>query len=164
VRGQIPQLFIFLAALLVIGATIFLGAKFVFNLHTIACETTDASFVQELGSVLTDNAAYGSRTKVQLSPNCDAVTICFVDSRTLSDPSAFTGNDSTITAAVRGGGQANIFLQTRDTTVPRGYDERIVLSDPYQSAASQNDLCIHSVSGRFTFTTNGYGRYVRITP
>jgi hypothetical protein len=163
-KGQIPQLFIFLSALLVIGATLFLGSKFIFGIHNVACETTDASFRQELNNILSDSAAYGSRTRMQLAPNCDAVTICFVDSRTLGNPSTFTGNDSTITATVRGGAQANIFLQTRDTTVPRGYDERIVLSDPYQGSVPDRDFCVQSVSGKFTFTTKGFGRYVQITP
>ena len=155
-KGQIPQVFIFIMALLVIGTTLFLGTKFLINLTGAACEANDAAFAKELRKAFDENAIYGTKNAVALHTPCDAVALCFVDNGAIGN-SLFTGSDPIITTSVVNNVKTNIFLQTRDSIVEQGYDERIQLDIP-------NDLCIPARSGKFTFTIHGYGRYLKILP
>ena len=51
-RGQIPQVFIFLMAIMVIGATLFIGVKMFGILDESACEANDAAFMRDLKVLL----------------------------------------------------------------------------------------------------------------
>jgi hypothetical protein len=162
-RGQIPQLFIFLMAILVIGATLFIGVKMFGALEQSACEANDAAFMRDLKALLDENSVYGNRNSVALKTPCDAIAICFVDAESLGN-SAFSGNDTTISLSVRNAVQTNIFLKGREKTVPVGYDERIILGDPAAPGQfADKDLCINAISGKFSFRTRGYGRYITIS-
>ena len=157
-KGQIPQLFIVLMALLVIGATLFLGFKMFGTLGAVGCEANNAAFIRDIKTLLDENAIYGTRATVTLRPPCDAVALCFVDARTVAVPPAdFKGNDSVITASVGSGVQTNIFLQDRDRTQAQGYDARIIIDPP------EKDLCILAVSGKFTFRAEGQGRTITLS-
>ncbi len=157
-KGQIPQLFIVLMALLVIGATLFLGLKMFNTLSSVGCEANDAAFVRDIKTLLDENAVYGTRATVTLRPPCDAVALCFVDVRTVAVPPAeFKGNDSVITASVKSGVKTNIFLQGREKTAPQGFDERIILHVP------EKDLCVLAVGGRFSFRAEGQGRTITVS-
>jgi hypothetical protein len=161
-RGQIPQLFIFLMAILVIGATLFIGIKVFGMLDSSACEANDAAFMRDIKGLIDENAVYGNKNSVSLRSPCDATAICFVDKDALGS-SGFIGNDTTITLSVRNAVQTNIFLKGRDKTVPVGFDERIILREPDEPVPPLNDRCIEAVSGKLSFRTRGYGRYIVIS-
>jgi len=159
-RGQIQQMFIFLAAVLVIGATIFLGMRLIGGLTPASCKAHDVEFQREIKDVFDENSAFGSRNSVELSKPCDAVALCFVDVGAIGNAS-FVSSDPTIRTVVQGGSMTNVFLQGRDGTTPVGFDERIILRDP-GALRNLTDLCVPAVGGKFTFTTIGHGRYIGI--
>jgi len=169
--GQIPQMFIFLMAVLVIGATIFLGIRLIGGLQNTACEANEVGFVKDVQNVMDENSVFGSRGDAEIQATCDALELCFVDARVLEDKaisSSFTNSSyPVIQSAVRQEVKTNVYLKGRDKTVPEGYDARIILSDrntPPDPATAPLLVCIPAVGGRFRFNAEGYGRYVRITP
>lgn len=155
-KGQIPQLFIILMALLVIGATLFLGFKMFGTLGAVGCEANNVAFIRDIKTLLDENAVYGTRATVTLRPPCDAVALCFVDNAAIGT-TGFQGNDSVITASVRSGVQTNIFLQGRDKTEPQGFDGRIAIDPP------ERDICVLAVGGKFTFRAEGQGRTIKLS-
>lgn len=159
-RAQIQQLFIFLSALLVVGATVFLGGKLIGGLSETACVAGDASFMRDIAETLDRYSSDGSRDIAVISPPCSALALCFVDSAAIGNPS-FKGNDSVISASVHSGARENIFVQSKDKTVSVGYDERIILRAP-NAPASMTDLCVEARSGDFRFRAQGFGRYVQL--
>ena len=162
-KGQIPQLFIFLMAILVIGATLFIGVKMFGVLDKSACEANDAAFMRDLRAILDQNSVYGNRNTVSLKVPCDAIALCFVDAESLGN-TAFKGNDTTISLSVRNAVQTNIFLKGRERTVPVGFDERIILADPNNPGEfADKDKCFDAIGGKFSLRTRGHGRYITIT-
>jgi hypothetical protein len=160
-RAQIPEIFVILSALLVIGATIYLSSGLIAGLFSTACKVRDANFVQSLRELLDERSTFGMRSDEKLSPPCDAITLCFVDAGALGDP-AFSSSDRIINASVHSGVKTNVFLQTRDTTLPQGYDERIILRLP-SDPPSLSSLCIPAVTRGFAFRTEGFNKYVKVS-
>lgn len=159
-RGQIPQIFIFIMALLIIGATIFLGMRLIGGLQGAACSANDRAFQEEIRKEIDTYASYGSRDDIAIRPPCDAISICFVDNRSLSG--SFDEMNKVINTSVNAGVKTNIFLQGRDATVPVGYDPRIWTAAG--ATAPANATCIPAVGGRFNINAEGYGRYVIVRP
>jgi len=169
--GQIPQLFIFLAAILVIGATIVIGMKLFSGLKGTACEANDVTFQREVKNLINERITLGSRGIATLSPPCDAIALCFVDAGAIEDESA-RGNieypdetlpedkDKTILASVKAGSTTNIFLRQKDRAIDAGYDERIILRKKPTDDPSETILCIPLDAGEFKFKTQGFGRFI----
>lgn len=163
-NGQIQQLFIILSALLIVGATIFLGSKLIGGLMETNCKVGDASFMEQLEKQIDSVSNFGSRRVVEVIPSCNALALCFVDADSLGD-ATFQGNDSTINTSVHNDVKTNIFVQGRKTTSWVGYDSRIILvREPETTPVPKKDLCIEGKSGKFRFLVEGYGRFVRISP
>ncbi len=161
-NAQISQIFLMITALIVIGATIFLGGKLIGGLTGTVCSANDAVFLKEIVQVIDDKASYGSRDIVQIKTPCDAITLCFVNDSNIGDP-GFISDNSVIQNVVRVGTPTTIFLEGHDgATVPVGDEERIEVNTNY--AGDTNPvICIPAVSGEFTFRTEGYGRKIRIS-
>jgi hypothetical protein len=160
-RAQIQQMFIILSAILVIGATLFVGAQLLGWFSGTQCKANDANFLNEMTDTLDEMSGYGTRDVVSISVPCDAVAICFVNSTV--ERNTFVGNDSVITASVKGGVMTNIFLKTRDATLPAGYDERIMFDPPSHVTGDPSDLCFDSVGGEFRFRVEGFGNRIKIS-
>ena len=89
---------------------------------------------------------------------CDAQQLCLVDSTIIGDPSngpLFVSEDSTITNNVRNGVKTNIYLIRQEGTVGMGYDERIIIEDPYIA-------CVPAGSNGFVIRTQGGGRTIQV--
>ncbi|MDD9953876.1 MAG: hypothetical protein OXR66_06085 [Candidatus Woesearchaeota archaeon] len=153
-KGQTQQVFLFLVAVIVIIATIFLGGKLFGFVTSTSCGASDTTFVREIKHMLNDNALYGSRNVVTIDGPCEARELCFVDAVAIGNPFP-QPVDPTIDASVSNGVRTNIFLQKESGMLAVGYDERIGLQNP------QTVLCIPLERG-FTFTTEGYGRTIII--
>jgi hypothetical protein len=163
--GQMQQLFIFLSAMLIIVATIWLGMKLIGTIGSSACDADNALFQQELKDALDANALYGNRDIVEISPSCDAIDLCFVDSRSIG--TAVVGDTraySAITTIVTSGSKENIFLVDSDKAPhAKGYDERIYLPSTPGDTPNTYKCFKPDSSGKFSFKVEGYGRYLVIS-
>jgi hypothetical protein len=165
--------FIFMMALLVIGATIIVGYKLIVPLTDSACDTNLVSFRDELSRTLSDNSVSGSKDEVSIRRPCaDFLKLCFLD---------VTANDGPVVSEVSGSTQSafvpfirnavtrstgdTVFLETKSTLKPISGDERITVERPSGLLATDPNnkyLCIQSKSDKFTFIVEGRGRRVLI--
>ena len=163
-RAQIPQLFMFLMALLVIGATLFIGVKMFGWLSATACEASDVAFAKDLNALLDENGVFGSRNTVSISNTCDAIEICFVDQRFVNTLVPATDDaHKVLNAKISSGLKSTVYILTEDDALERSDDVRVTLQEPGSSAVPANPLCIPAIGGKFTFTIDGYGRTVKIS-
>jgi hypothetical protein len=160
-KGQIHQVYIILFAIIVIGASVYLGVRLIGNLRGAACEANDASFMREVSDALDANAPMGSRNEVRLSTPCNAEALCFVDNGALGS-SSFNSQDPTIKKAVLAGVRTTVYLQGKERTVPVGYDERVMVQRAPGTPVPMQPLCVNATGGKFVFRTRGYGRYISI--
>lgn len=168
-RGQVNQAFIFLSAVIVIIAIIFIGMRLLGSVTDSACGAGRAAFSDDLRTLLDAGRVLGSRdSDASLQAPCGATQVCFVDAawfNATASRGSFgePGTDPVIITSVRSGSRANVFLVDEEGTHDAGFDERIILRAP-ADAAPNGASCIPASRGRFTFTTEGYGRSVRIVP
>ncbi len=156
-RAQMQQVFLFLAAALVIVAAVFLGIKLFGFASDTACGATDSDFRTALRAQLDQGATYGSRRTVSLDAPCGAQRICFVDATMVagSASAGFTSDDATMTAVVRNGVETNVFLRKEQGMMEAGYDPRIVVDSGF--------ACFTPDRGKLSFRTEGLGRFVKIS-
>ncbi len=163
-RGQINQVFILIVAVIVIVATIALGAKLLNLFGDASCAAADSSFQRDLERALDGGSVYGSRDEIVLLAPCDAEELVLIDAAFLQAP--VTGNptgDATIDAALRAGVLTNAFVIVDGVAQEAGYDERIIVRrTPQGPVASPPFLKVPARQGRFTLLSEGYGRFVRV--
>jgi len=165
-KGQVGQVFIFLTAVIVIIATIFLSGRLIGKLTSTACDASLVEFTDNLQKELGANSGFGSRNQIEIKAPCDATNLCFVDSRLVQKsasgtPVTFSGSFPNINVAVKQGVGENIFLILKDGSNAQ-YDERVILSDPTTDPL-ETDFCLTPNLGTFTFHTEGYGRYIKLS-
>jgi hypothetical protein len=160
-RGQVQQVFLILFAVIVIIATIYLSIKLLGGLTQSACEANDVALMRSIQSTLEENSAFGSRNEVAVSATCNALELCFVDSGALGQD--ISTSDAVIRASVKNNVQTNIFLRAKDSTVPVGFAQSVILRKPSDPAA-KGIVCAPARSGKFIFSTEGYGRSIMISP
>jgi hypothetical protein len=163
-RGQMQQVFVYLTALIVIIASVWIGAKLIGALRPAACDASNVQFQKDLSNLLDTATVNGARGERVLRNPCGATQICFVDSRVLADDarSTFSGGAfATIDASVKSGVSTNVFLREEESTAAAAFDSRIILTGPGEAALNA-PICIDASGGRFRFYTEGYGRYVLV--
>lgn len=155
-RGQVQQVFLFLMAVIVIIATIYLGGKFIGMFTRTACDAGDAEFMEELDRTLDEYSTYGSRGTATVGTPCDAERLCFIDHTLIGSPesASFQSDDPAMTAAVRSGVETNVFLMREEGTLGVGYDPRIVVQSGVR--------CVNASRGEFRFRAEGAGRTVTV--
>ncbi len=164
-NAQIPQIFIMIAALLVIGASVYLGGKFIYGIGQTSCQVNDVTFKKEISQMVNSHITYGNSDEVSISAPCNMVALCFVDADIFTNnPETFIGSDNQINISVHNSVKNNVFKQYRDHTEPLDmYDERIILRNQNDVSVLKTDLCIPAISGKFTFNTDGFGRHIKIS-
>lgn len=164
-RGQINQAFILIVAVVVIVATIGLGARLLGVFETTACSATDAGFHGDLVRMIDQNSAYGSRNSPDVLVPCDAQALYLVDAQVFQDPvllqTASTG-EPTVDALLRGGTRTNIFVIVDGVAQEAGFDDRIIIARGPQDPVAQPYLRIDERRGRFSLRTEGFGRAIRV--
>lgn len=156
-RGQLSQVFLFLVAIIVIVATLFVGFRLFSALSGSACDAVQEDFEAAMRSAITDNIVRGSRNVVAIKPPCKAEMLCFVDGGAIGE-AGFASSFATINASVHTGIATNLFLVSDDGVSPAGFDERIRLDVPLEH------LCVEQGQGGFTFRTRGEGNTMLVRP
>lgn len=157
-KGQVNQVFLFLIAIIIILATLYLGGRFLGIFTGTACDASDAEFMHQLGSTLDEYSTYGSRGSADIQASCDARQLCFVDSTMVGSPESisFSSPYPAMNSAVRNGVESNIFLIRDAGTLDVGYDPRI------RVRPVEGYTCVNVTRGEFVFRTEGQGRHIMI--
>jgi len=174
-KAQMQQVFIYASAIIVIVATIYLGFSLIKNLTSTACEGQTVQFMDEVSKVIAQNSAYGSvNPKTRVSATCDAGKLCFVDITAIGNKQFnVLGTDTQakgLISLVRQGVKTNVYLIGDKGAIPIGFDEKIIVGhDPSTTltdadvASGRAYVCVEQSNG-YQFSTNGYGRFVRVSP
>ncbi len=164
-RGQINQAFILIVAVVVIVATIALGARLLGLFEDTACSATDAGFHDDFVRMIDQNSAYGSRNSPDVLVPCDAQALYLIDAQMFQDPTLLetaTTGELTVDAALRGGTRTNIFVVVDGIAQEAGFDDRIIIARGPQDPIAQPFVRIDERRGRFSLRTEGFGRAIRI--
>jgi hypothetical protein len=163
------QLFIFLSAIIVIIASVYLGLRLFGTVERTACESMDLALFQDVKHALSVNAEYGSTNQVTIRPSCESELLCFVDNEMIGKPiteiASPTGTELPYVALKRlvsTGAKYTIYQYSDETFLPVGYDDRVRVAVP-ASTPPIKVLCIENVNG-FTFSTKGGGLTITVSP
>jgi hypothetical protein len=156
-KAQISQAFIYISAVLIIGAIILLGFKGLGVIFKTNCEGQRLDFERNLIAFLDEYSDYGTVQEKSIQLPCKAKQICFVDYELLgvqlgsnelikSDPVILSNSvDKT----------ANIFIKGEFT-------EKISLSSKVK--VDDTILCVNASYGKVRLVFSGNGKSALITP
>jgi hypothetical protein len=154
-KAQINQAFIYLAAILVIGAIIILGVKGWNAIFKTNCEDKKVDFQKQLMTSIDEYSDYGAVQEKTIFTSCGAKEVCFVDYGKHEEIGANPDiiNNTVILSNI-GDGTANIFVKGEFT-------ESIGLSNKV-SVAGDGVLCIKVRDGKIKILFSGTGKTVNI--
>ncbi len=150
------QLFLFLMAVIIILATIYIGTRLVGSLTSVSCDVSDIEFQRSLRRELDGMGVYGSRGTVVLNAPCDAKQLCLIDTTSIGNQE-FVSTHPTLTNAIRNGVKKNVFLVKKTGYADVTYDDRIAV-------ATGEEVCVNVTRGAFRFSAEGFGRTIRVGP
>ncbi len=157
-KGQIAgQIFIYILAIMVIGAIALVGYKAINTLTTKACQAEKATFNNNMESMIESHNSYNSVETVNIKVPCDYETICFVDA--LVDPTGKCDDNTIIQNSIQSdsGAKQNIFVTSKDRTIPIGYSDLISIDPKTTINEDQNCLCIKQRNSKFYIKFKGTG-------
>ena len=158
-RGQINQVFILIVAVVVIVATVAMSARLLGLFEETACSAAGGGFRDELDRTLLAGSAFGSRDEPSLIVPCDAEALYLID----AEAASVTTGEPTIDAALEAGVRTNVFVIVDGAAQEVGFDQRIIVGrSPGEPLATPPFIRIEERRGRFTFRTEGFGRFVRV--
>ena len=153
-KAQASQTFIYLAAVIVVGAIMLLGYQGISEVLDRGCEVQKQTFTDELVMFLQESTRRGTIKTYNEMPPCDIQEVCFVDQE----------NDS-LEDAEDNGDYPGIIRDDISAGVPNTVymREGNLFTDISQFAGIRLDskavACFNaSQTGRITFSTEGLGR------
>jgi hypothetical protein len=157
-KAQISQAFVYIAAVLVIGAIIVLGFKGLGLIFKTNCEGQRLDFERDLESFLDEYSEYGTVQEKTLTLPCKAEKICFVDYEYVKNVGASLQNDQLDPVML-----SNIHDGTGNVFIKGEFTEKISLSN---KVAIDNDkvLCVNASYGKVRLVFSGTGKAALITP
>ncbi|HYD03198.1 MAG TPA: hypothetical protein VEC16_02765 [Alphaproteobacteria bacterium] len=163
-KGQIAgQIFIYMMAVIVIGAIAIIGYGAISKVLTKSCDAEKASFKTNIEEMIEKYTSYGSVNKKTMKAPCEYDTIIFVDTTSVSTPSgrnAFScASNRIIQDSVKSGADINIFVMSSDRTIPIGHSDLISLAE----GSTTKCLVIDSKNGNFYMTLTGLGSSTQIS-
>ncbi len=169
-RGQLQHVFAFIMMVLIAGAVLLLGYRFLAAIIPSACQADQLSFINSLRDDLSAYSSYGSVHHSAWSVPCKAAAVCFVDASVYGVPSSsgvYPGNSSfndpghpKIEDEVHlpSTPPANVFLvDQKGVAAPLPF-----FADKVALKAPSRTLCINATGGAFHAELDGGGRTVLI--
>ncbi|MBN2142910.1 hypothetical protein JW711_06295 [Candidatus Woesearchaeota archaeon] len=144
-RAQINQAFIYLAAILVIGAIAVIGAKGIGSMLSASCEAKNQDFRIDVLRFIDEYADRGSVHFEVMAAPCDAKEVCFT--KTITNPAS---GDAIMDESAKDG-TFNIFIRGEFTT-PLG------LADKLDIPEGLKYVCVNATGGYFNLKFSGTGR------
>jgi hypothetical protein len=162
-RAQINQVFLFLVAIIVIIATVYLGGKLLGIFSGTACSAADSSFATELKNGLDANAAYGGRNKITVSSPCDAQELYVVDASAIGGATPVVTGNSQIDALLAANVKTNVFIVKDGAAEAVMQDNRIIVGrEPGAPLSATPFVRVEAGISGFSLLVEGFGRDVRV--
>ena len=151
-KAQIQQVFIYLMAIIVIGAILFIGLRSIIGIGEKACEAQEVTFKQDLERAITKYSGLGSLGHESIRVPCEYEELCFINTSMDCDS---IDNDIIKQECELGTGY-NVFVKKGIETKSLFAIENLIV-DGY--------LCINATGNRYNIRLEGLGRrQVKISP
>jgi|GEM_PF-5041784 len=150
------QLFLFIVAMVVIAATVYVGVRLIGSMVISGCENAKGKLLGDISVALDENSVAGSRNVVSIMPSCDAKTLCFVDAGKITESAELSTAPISIKTSVKNGVNMNIFLNDTNGMQAMGFDGRIAIG-------GDGWICVEQKNGKFSVETKGYTRTVLLS-
>jgi hypothetical protein len=155
--AQISQAFVYIAAILIIGAIIVIGFKGLGAIFKTNCEGQSLTFERDLLAFLDEYSDYGTVHEQTIQLPCKAEKICFVDYDELMKGSV--GSDEIMSDPVI---SSNVIDKTANIFVKGEFTEKITLSNKV-AIGNSKVLCVNASYGRARLVFSGTGKSALIT-
>lgn len=160
-KAQINHVFMFLIAILIIGAIALIGVRSISGIMKDKCTADFVVFKNQIKQVISGNNDYGSVNYEKINAPCKYEMVCLVDASQiknyqLNESQDFPGN-KIIFSSVKDGVEMNVFLIGKDEVKPVNYVKELKLSDP------KNVLCVKRKGGVFNLLLKGKGRLTEVS-
>jgi hypothetical protein len=164
-KGQIAgQVFIYMMAVIVVGAIALIGYKALTTISDKACQAEKASFKIDIENMIEKYTSDGSITPEKINAPCQYDTICFVDTSMIgnADNEFQCTENYLIWDSVNSGIRQNMFVISNEHTIPIGYSELISLNS--EDGQNRKCLCIKQRNKNFYIRFVGRGSTTEIDP
>ena len=145
-KGQIKQVFVFMMAIIVVGALVLLGYKAISTISSQSCEADLLKFKANLEKDFTSYERYGTVQHKDLFLPCDYSAICFTDVDAADVNSADVS--PIIKDSVESGVDTSVFLQGSDGILPLADIDNVQVANPYA-------LCLQGPSIKLKYEGQG---------
>ncbi len=156
-KGQAQQVFIYMMAIIVVGAIMLIGYKSIGNIFDQKCKVDFVDFKGNLEEKFNLNSRYASFNEINIKVPCDYKEICFLDEGITNYDDIYSSGDNiaykAIKQARKAGDKTNVYL------VGDGISEAIM---HYEGLTVGNDgtkfVCIKSKGSKFNINIEGISR------
>ena len=153
-KAQVQQVFIYIMAIIVIGAILLLGLRAILGFFDRACEVDEIAFKRDIEDLLNRYSRYGNRGFETLRVPCDYNELCFID---LENRNCNDITNEVIKEECLANTNENVFIT-------RGQFTESLFSIP-NIAVANGFTCIEPRSNRYHLRLEGVGQgKVEITP
>jgi len=154
-KGQTQQVFIYLIAIIALGAVILFGYKAIHSLLSKGCAAEKAEFKASLEEMLENYNSFGSLHIETLKAPCSVTEICFVSAEVIGKNALPSTAPALIRDNTEAGVRFNIYLLTNNVVEPLTFSDYV--------KAPGNYTCIPAVGGVFKIKFEGLGAYTLVS-
>lgn len=161
-KAQISQVSIIIFSLIIIVLVVVFATKGISGILKDKCNADLLKFNVDMKNAITQNKDYGVVQKHLLIAPCDYYQVCFIDSTATKAElqNVDTGSDdlNKFLIAVTDTGEVlkNVFLFDGNLVSDSGFIPELRLTN------DRAYLCIYKKAAKFTFITQGQGRYTNL--
>lgn len=146
--GQINQTFIYIMAIIVIGAIVLIGYNAIDGIIKDQCKVEQTRFEKIITEKINDNRNQGNAETAEIKVPCDYEEICFAGEN-IQNPDNI--EDQTIRSEVKAQTGYKVFLKGPRGTIP------IMQTEGLQVQNQNNYVCIKGQSGLFYIKMESLG-------
>lgn len=164
-KAQLQHVFLYLFALVVIGALVIIGYKSITKITAAGCDAGKETFKSELLSLIDQYDSRGSQHLEKLSVPCGFNKLCFLDSDAIlkSVPISTNQLPKIIQDAQSSQAHTNLWINQGTSWEAVGWSEKVEVGVEAASGIDPNWICISAKGNAFNVQFNGLGRRTRVS-
>jgi len=156
-KGAVQQVFIYMMAIIVVGAIMLIGYKSISDIFNQKCDIDSITLIKDIEEKLDLNARYGSFEEIEIDVLCNYNEICFLNgdadlNEIYSGPADKLAYKA-IRQAKQAGDQTNIYLIDGDFSEPVMYYEGLFVDN-----SGTGVTCMEAKGSKFIIIVEGISR------
>ncbi len=156
-KAQTQHVFLYLFAIIIIGALVLIGYKSISKITSAGCDAGKETFKSQLLSMLEQYDSRGSLHTEKLSVPCSFTKLCFLDSDTILGSEGVSPSAPKIIQDTQSSrSHTNIWINKGTAWEAAGWSEKVEIR------SDDHFVCIQARGGTFPLQFNGTGRKTSI--